>query len=150
MYWVDLPIYLITEGCCHIDYSERNEVGTECISGLQSIFRITILMGLQEELTGHMVATEMLLDTHTPRHFAMVHDYFFRCTVLFWTGRAVQDGTQSMIGISTWRAESSVPWDQTSDQSSVTDRSSQIWAIFCCWIKKKREVVLHSFAGILG
>lgn len=88
MYWRDLPVYLITEGCCHIDYSERNKVGRECISGLQSIFRITILMRLREELTSHTVAMKKLL----PPHFSMVHDYFFLCTVLFWTGRAVRDG----------------------------------------------------------
>lgn len=88
MDWVDLPVYLITEGCCHIDYTERSKVGRERVSGLQSIFRIISLMRFGEELTSHMVAMEELLSPH----FSMVHDYLFHCTVLFWTSRAARGG----------------------------------------------------------
>ena len=97
MYWVDLPIYLITEGCCHIDYSERNKVGRECTSGLQPIFRITILMRLREELTSHVVAMEKLLPPVSP--WFMVISFI----VLFCFGRAELSEMvlQSTIGIST-------------------------------------------------
>lgn len=145
MCWVDIPIFLIPGEFCHVGYSGRNKVGRECVSGWQPKFRNAILRHFWEELSSLVVAKEKLLPPSPS-----VLSSFLALFLLVWVGRAVYWCSRAQLGLAQGELK---PYTDITEVIGAVMLTAlpKLELVFVVELnKKKREMVLQSFAGIPG